>query len=155
VGHAGEPGRAAGTRVARESSATAKERTVTTPQPADPKIEARLRQRYNELWADVRRELGKHDEQQYQDLVQGAGDPEDDATANLLIDLNLKEIDRDVEELRQVQSAIARLRRGEYGRCQRCGNDIAPARLEALPYAALCLPCQEREERVRTSTPSL
>lgn len=128
---------------------------MTAAQPADPVIEARLRRRCDELWTDIQRELDKHDEQQYQDLVQGAGDPEDDATANLLIDLNLKEIDRDVEELRQVQAAIARLRRGEYGRCLRCGRDIAPARLDALPYAALCIECQEREERLRVTTPSL
>jgi DnaK suppressor protein len=128
---------------------------VTTTSGADNKIEATLRQRYLELWTDIRRELGKHGEQKYADLVQGAGDPEDDATASLLIDLNLKEIDRDVEELRQVQNAIARLRRGEYGRCPRCGDDIPRARLEALPYAELCLDCQAREERSRTTTPSL
>jgi DnaK suppressor protein len=152
---AGRGTRVAGLREQRKPITHLKETAVTTASPADRNIEAVLRQRYLELWTDIRRELDKHGEQQYQDLVQGAGDPEDDATANLLIDLNLKEIDRDVEELRQVQRAIARLRRGEYGRCRRCGDDIPPARLEALPYAELCLDCQTREERATTSTPSL
>ena len=54
---------------------------------ADPSvIEARLRERYLKLWADVGRELDKHDQQQHEDLVQGAGDAEDDATANLVVD---------------------------------------------------------------------
>jgi RNA polymerase-binding protein DksA len=120
-------------------------------------IEGRLRRRYEELWADIRRELDKHGEQRYADLVQGAGDVEDDATASLLVDLNLAEIDRDVAELRAVQDAIARLRRGDYGVCHSCGQDIAPKRLEALPYATLCFDCQTRAERVSTptSTPSL
>jgi RNA polymerase-binding protein DksA len=118
-------------------------------------IEARLRERYLKLWADVGRELDKHDQQQHEDLVQGAGDAEDDATANLVVDLNLAEIDRDVEELRAVQAAIARLRRGEYGVCQACGNEIPAARLEAVPEAALCVECQARAEHARTPTPSL
>lgn len=126
--------------------------------PASPdarSIENRLRRRYEEIWTDIRRELGKYDEQRYRDLVQGPGDAEDDATANLLVDLNLTELDRDVDELRAVQDAIARLKRGEYGTCERCGREIPPARLEAMPQAALCIECQERAERLRVSTPSL
>lgn len=126
--------------------------------PASPTaktIETKLRRRYHEIWSDIRRELGKHDEQRYQDLVQGAGDREDDATASLLVDLNLSELDRDVEELRAVQGALGRLRRGEYGRCQSCGRQISPARLEAIPQAALCIDCQTRAEESRVSTPSL
>lgn len=133
----------------------AKEMIVTTALPAHQIIEARLRLRYEQLWTDIRRELDKHDEQHYSDLVQGSGDIEDDATASLLIDLNLEEIDRDVAEMRQVQTAIARLRRGEYGRCQRCDEEIPRERLEALPYAALCIECQRRNEHLRTATPSL
>jgi DnaK suppressor protein len=123
--------------------------------PSDAQIEGRLRQRYDELWQDVRRELAKHSGQRFEQLMQGPGDPEDAATADLLVDLNLSEIDRDVTELRAIQHALARLKRGQYGICQACGNDIDPARLDALPYAVLCLPCQERAERSRVSTPSL
>jgi DnaK suppressor protein len=118
-------------------------------------IAARLRHRYAEIWTDVRRELEKHEGQQYEDLIQGAGDAHDDATADLLVDLNLAEINRDVEELRAVHAAIARLERGEYGVCQSCGTEIPAARLEAVPHAALCVDCQARRERPTHSTPSL
>ena len=128
---------------------------MNTASPAAKTIETRLRRRYEQIWTDIRRELGKHDVQHSLDIVQGAGDTEDDATANLLVDLNLTELDRDVEELRAVQAAIARLRRGDYGKCLGCGEEISPARLEALPQAALCIECQTRAERSRTSTPSL
>ena len=127
--------------------------------PEGQRIEAHLRRRYEEVWKDIRRELDKHSEQQYSDLVQGAGDPEDAATADVLIHLNLSEIDRDTQELKSLQDALARLKRGEYGFCQRCGEAIAPERLEALPHATLCIECQTAIERARgggaDSTPSL
>ena len=44
----------------------------------------------------------------------------------------------------QVESALVRFELGNFGLCERCGEEIDPARLEALPYAALCLRCQQR-----------
>jgi RNA polymerase-binding protein DksA len=127
---------------------------VNSASPEGQRIEAHLRQRYTEVWSDIRRELDKHGEQKYSDLVQGAGDPEDAATADVLIDLNLAEIDRDADELKAIQDALARLKRGEYGYCQRCGEEISPGRLEALPQATLCIECQERIERARAPDPT-
>jgi DnaK suppressor protein len=46
--------------------------------------------------------------------------------------------------LTQVTDALERFEQGTYGICERCGEDIDPARLEALPYATLCLQCQKR-----------
>ena len=131
---------------------------MNSASPEGRRIEAQLRHRFGELWTDIRREINKHGEQQYSDLVQGAGDPEDAATATVLVDLNLAEIDRDARELRAIQDALARLKRGEYGYCQRCGEEIPAARLEAMPQATLCVKCQEHLERTRASsdpTPSL
>lgn len=122
---------------------------------ATGKAEQRLRARYDELWEDIGREVEKQRGQQIEDLVQRPADTEDYATADLLMDMNLAEIDRDVKELRAVEYALARLKRGEYGICQSCGKEIDPARLEALPYAVLCIDCQTRAERNRQQTPSL
>ncbi|MFN2165391.1 MAG: TraR/DksA family transcriptional regulator [Anaerolineae bacterium] len=47
--------------------------------------------------------------------------------------------------LSQVKGALARFDKGTYGICEHCGQDIDPARLEALPYATLCLRCQQRQ----------
>jgi DnaK suppressor protein len=44
----------------------------------------------------------------------------------------------------QVKEALARFERGTYGTCQQCRQEIDPARLKALPYANLCLRCQQR-----------
>ena len=55
--------------------------------------------------------------------------------------------DRAVQHLAQVDAAIARLDAGTYGRCLRCGRDIPPGRLEALPWAAHCIDCQTAIDR--------
>jgi DnaK suppressor protein len=49
--------------------------------------------------------------------------------------------------LNQVEVALARMNEGTYGTCLRCGDNIDPARLKALPYASLCMDCQQRTER--------
>jgi DnaK suppressor protein len=46
--------------------------------------------------------------------------------------------------LTQVTDALERFEQGTYGLCERCGSEIDPARLKALPYATLCLHCQQR-----------
>jgi DnaK suppressor protein len=46
----------------------------------------------------------------------------------------------------RVTNALERFNQGRYGTCERCGADIDPARLEALPYATLCLHCQQRQK---------
>jgi hypothetical protein len=45
-----------------------------------------------------------------------------------------------------VHDALAKLANGIYGECETCARPIPVGRLEAVPYARRCLPCQEREE---------
>ena len=49
--------------------------------------------------------------------------------------------------LAHVEAALARFDEGLYGICERCGDHIDPARLKALPYATLCMSCQQRFEQ--------
>ena len=46
----------------------------------------------------------------------------------------------------QIAAALNRLDAGTYGRCIRCGGQIAPARLEVLPHAAACIECQSHAD---------
>jgi DnaK suppressor protein len=55
--------------------------------------------------------------------------------------------DRATQHLAQVEAALARLDDGTFGRCTRCGREIAPDRLEALPWAAHCIECQTAVDR--------
>ena len=43
------------------------------------------------------------------------------------------------ESLDEVEHALAKLDDGTYGKCEECGEDIAPARLEAMPAARYCI----------------
>ena len=49
--------------------------------------------------------------------------------------------------LRKIEEALQRIRDGSYGQCADCGDEISPERLEALPFASLCMKCQQEEER--------
>ncbi len=49
--------------------------------------------------------------------------------------------------LMEIDDALRRLYTGVYGMCELCGNPIARARLEAMPYARLCVACKEKEEK--------
>jgi DnaK suppressor protein len=49
--------------------------------------------------------------------------------------------------LYNVDQALRRLYRSEYGVCQSCGKEIAKARLDAIPHASLCVACQEKQEK--------
>ncbi len=49
--------------------------------------------------------------------------------------------------LQQVDDALDKIRRKNYGLCEKCGELIGEKRLEALPFAKLCIRCQEEEER--------
>ena len=49
------------------------------------------------------------------------------------------------KEIASVRRALGRIDDGSYGECVRCGADIAPARLNVRPEAALCIDCARKE----------
>lgn len=49
-----------------------------------------------------------------------------------------------IDLLRKVEHALDRIEAGTYGDCESCGQSIPVARLEALPYATLCVECARR-----------
>jgi DnaK suppressor protein len=63
-----------------------------------------------------------------------------------------REMDYTLEEnsesvLAAIDRALARIEAGTYGTCQRKGEQISEARLEALPWAELCIDCKREVER--------
>ncbi len=49
--------------------------------------------------------------------------------------------------LSKVKMALSKIGVGTYGKCDRCGNDIDPARLARMPMATLCMSCEQKLER--------
>jgi DnaK suppressor protein len=62
-------------------------------------------------------------------------------------DLTARTADLRSQMLKEVNRALERFARGEYGVCESCGEDISPARLKAIPWARYCVNCQEIQSR--------
>jgi DnaK suppressor protein len=62
-------------------------------------------------------------------------------------DLAIRNVDRDSSLLRDVRSALRRIRDGGFGACLECECPIGPKRLAAVPWASRCIQCQEADER--------
>lgn len=116
-----------------------------------------LERRQVELRDDIRRELLSADEQNYTDLAGRVRDSAEDAVADLLADLNISLVERQVQELRRAEAALKRMRLGDYGQCSNCGNDIEYARLRSYPTAERCIECQDLHEHTfaHEGTPTL
>lgn len=54
---------------------------------------------------------------------------------------------QDAQRLKLIDNALERIRTGKYGVCLGCGKEIPIARLEALPYAFMCVACASAAER--------
>lgn len=54
-------------------------------------------------------------------------------------------------ELAAINDALERMKTGDYGVCENCGSDIPVARLQALPYASMCVACQREAELERAA----
>lgn len=59
--------------------------------------------------------------------------------------MGLSETERN--RLHEVEDALDSIENGEYGKCLSCGSHISPPRLEALPFAKLCIECKAKEEK--------
>lgn len=100
------------------------------------------------LLQEVRTELENSGDQQRIELLnREPGDSGDESLANALADFNVAMMDRQIAELRDIETAFARVKAGEYGSCIDCGQDIEFPRLKAYPTAKRCLHCQEQRER--------
>jgi DnaK suppressor protein len=62
-------------------------------------------------------------------------------------ELAIRNLDRESHLLRNVKGALRRMDDGSYGTCLHCEEEISPKRLEAVPWAAYCIRCQELADR--------
>jgi RNA polymerase-binding protein DksA len=62
-------------------------------------------------------------------------------------DFTLGLMEAEQQEVRDIMAAIERIQEGTFGVCETCGQPLAKPRLEAIPYARLCVECKTKEER--------
>jgi len=79
----------------------------------------------------------------YQDEVR---DTEEQSVTDFAQEMDFALMEMKAQTLIRIDEALQRVDQGTYGTCDECGQDIASARLSAVPFALLCLECQEREE---------
>ena len=79
----------------------------------------------------------------YQDEVR---DTEEQSVTDFAQEMDFALMEMKAQTLIRIDEALQRVDQGTYGTCDECGQDIAAARLSAVPFALLCLECQEREE---------
>lgn len=119
-----------------------------------PRFESRLRARLGALRAHIHDTLLRCDAETYGQLAGQVHDVEEDALADLLVDVNLAELTREVEEVRDIDVALRRILTGVYGQCIDCAERIGPARLDAYPTAKRCLECQRIRDQSQLAAPN-
>src|SRR6187549_517831 len=73
------------------------------------------------------------------------GDMADQASGNNEVHIQLKLKQTDAKILRNIEEALWRIEHGTYGVCRDCGEPIAEARLNAIPWSRLCITCKEKQ----------
>lgn len=110
-------------------------------------LKTTLRHRLDALLEEVRQDLLKSDADRAALLSDRVRDVGDESMADLIVDLDLADADRDLGELRDVEAALSRMDLGTYGMCLHCGGPIPAERLTAFPAASRCEPCQRMHEK--------
>lgn len=81
--------------------------------------------------------------------LQQSGDEIDAALDAAQDELTSRMAEVESRELAQIENALERMREGSYGVCELTGKPIPQARLQALPYATLCIEAQREVERLK------
>ena len=71
----------------------------------------------------------------------------DVATDNYEREFMLGLADNEQKLLNRINAALEKIEEGSFGLCELCEKKIAKARLKVVPYAELCVPCQEKQEK--------
>lgn len=91
-----------------------------------------------------------HDDEEHGEINSPAGDQH---LADHASETFEREMDQTLEEntghiLTEIDDALTRIDEGTYGRCKACGAEIPHERLDAVPYATLCVDDKRRQERM-------
>ena len=79
------------------------------------------------------------------DVNSRQGDLADQASGNNEVHIQLKLKQTDAKILQAIEEALVRMDKGTYGICRDCGEPIAAARLEAIPWTRVCISCKQKQ----------
>ena len=105
---------------------------------------AEIRQNLEKERTRVKKRMRSH-AQQNQRQTQRNRDSADLAQSYTQQEQNVLLSERDEVQLTQIENALQKIKDGQYGVCDICGQAIAPGRLAVIPYANLCITCQSQQ----------
>lgn len=99
-----------------------------------------------EILKEIEGSLGQSLTEDQQRRLESARDVGDQALMDLDRELGISLMEMRNRRRQAIDEALTRLNEGTYGICAECGVEISERRLEAVPFAKLCVECQAREE---------
>ncbi len=104
---------------------------------------------FRKMLEEMKRELSQDIDRTVhtmQDEATVFADPNDRASQESDMSLELRNRDRERKLIKKIDETISRIDLGEYGYCESCGVEIGLKRLEARPTATLCIDCKTLDE---------
>jgi RNA polymerase-binding transcription factor DksA len=117
------------------------------------RIRTDLEARRTSLRIEVKAQLKGSGDDRVVGLSNRLTESDDWAVADSLAELDIAGATHVLNELAEVDAALARIRSGNYGECISCGKTIAAARLIAYPTALRCVGCQSAFEKKASGPP--
>jgi len=112
-------------------------------------MNARQRTHFRKILEGLKAELSEEIDRTVhtmQDEATVFADPNDRASQESDMALELRNRDRERKLIKKIDETIARIDANEYGYCESCGVEIGLKRLEARPTATLCIDCKTLDE---------
>ncbi|MFI4940091.1 MAG: TraR/DksA family transcriptional regulator [Burkholderiales bacterium] len=110
-------------------------------------LETQLDLRRKIILTGIRQYLHHSDDPDKLALVNHLDEVDDWVEADLLNDTDIAQLNHELAELRDIDAALSRIKRGVYGICKECGESISSERMSANITAEYCLDCQEEFEK--------
>jgi len=120
------------------------------PKKGEEYMSAKQLSHFREILSSLKGELSEDIDRTVhtmQDEATVFADPNDRASQESDIALELRNRDRERKLIKKINESLAAIESGDYGYCESCGVEIGLKRLEARPTATLCIDCKELEER--------
>lgn len=111
---------------------------IRTPQPAFTEFQKMLFSKREEIYRRF------HEHRRAVVIEREPDDEAAEASHNFSKDLAIATLEREKKTLEQIDVALEKMKKGNYGVCDECGQTIRAARLRALPWTRFCLECAER-----------
>jgi DnaK suppressor protein len=109
-------------------------------------LQQMLMRKRQEILKEIEGSLGQSLTEDQQRRLESARDVGDQALMDLDRELGISLMEMRNRRRQAIDEALVRLSEGTYGICAECGVEISERRLEAVPFAKLCVECQSREE---------